>query len=119
MEAAILDAMDRGWIIPLAEEPPGPERPPHLGDGEWTTILAAREHEGPVLVLLDDRLARREAKTRGLRVAGTAAVVGLAQRQGIIESARDVFESLLRSGFRIAPEVIRAVLESDTVAPRR
>ena len=64
-----------------------------------------------VLLLLDDRLARREAKAQGLSVAGTAAVVGLAQRRGVIDSARHVFESLLRSDFRIAPEVIRAVLE--------
>ena len=111
MERAILDAIDQGWITSREEDPRGPERPPHLGDGEWTTILAAREHDGPVLVLLDDRLARREAKTTNLSLAGTAAVIGLAQRRGVIDSARQVFERLLRSDFRIAPEVIRAVLE--------
>lgn len=111
MEQAILDAMDQGWILTRPHDPHGPERPPHLGDGEWTTILAAREHDGPALVLLDDLLAQREAKARGVSVAGTAAVVGLAQRRGVIDSAREVFEGLLRSDFRIAPEVIRAVLE--------
>ncbi len=63
-------------------------------------------------MLVDDRLARREARAAGLGVAGTAAIVGLARRRGLIESARDVFERLLRSDFRITPEVVLAVLEA-------
>ena len=112
VEPAIAEALDQGWLRTRPGQPLG-DRPSHLGLGEWSTIVAAREHTGPVLVLLDDRLARREAQAAGLNVAGTAAIVGLARRRGLIESARDVFEQLLRSDFRIAPEVVRAVLEDD------
>ncbi|MYA09547.1 MAG: DUF3368 domain-containing protein [Holophagales bacterium] len=110
VEPAIAAALDQGWLRTRPGEPLG-DRPSHLGLGEWSTIVAAREHTGPVLVLLDDRLARREARAAGLNVAGTAAIVGLARRRGLIESARDVFERLLHSDFRIAPEIVRAVLE--------
>ena len=45
-------------------------------------------------------------------MAGTARLIGLAQRRGLIPSARVVFELLLRSDFRIGPGVIRAVLKA-------
>ena len=112
LEAQIAAAFDQGWLRSRATARPLPDWPPHLGEGEWSTIVAAREHRGPVLVLLDERLGRREARAAGLEVAGTAAIVGLAQKRGIIESARDIFEQLLRSDFRIAPEVARAVLDA-------
>ena len=112
LEPAIASALDQGWLRTRPSEPLG-DCPSHLGLGEWSTIVAASEHPDPVLVLLDERLGRREARTAGLEVAGTAAIVGLARRQGIIESARDVFEQLLRSDFRLAPDIVRAVLEDD------
>ncbi len=111
VEPGIAAALDQGWLRTRPDEPLG-DRPSHLGLGEWSTIVAAREHTGPILVLLDDRLARREARAAGLNVAGTAAIVALARGRGLIESARDVFEQLLRSDFRIAPDVVRAVLEA-------
>lgn len=46
-----------------------------------------------------------------MNVAGTAAVVGMARSRGLIPSARDVFEALLQSDFRISREVIREVLD--------
>ena len=112
LEAQIAAAFDQGWLRSRATARPLPDWPPHLGEGEWSTIVAAREHRGPVLVLLDERLGRREARAAGLEVAGTAAIVGLVQKRGIIEAARDIFEQLLRSDFRIAPEVARAVLDA-------
>jgi predicted nucleic acid-binding protein len=110
-EAGILAAIDAGWLIAREHDPEGPARPLHLGAGEWSTILAARESPGPCLALIDDRLARREARAAGLRLAGTAAAIGMARAHGLIPSAREVFERLLRSDFRISPTVIRGVLE--------
>ncbi len=109
-ERAIVQAMEEGWLVSRGKDTGERPRPPHLGAGEWTTLLAAGEHQGPVLVLVDDRLARREARVRGLTVAGTAAVVAMAQSQGLIPSARDAFEALLRADFRISQEVILEVL---------
>ena len=111
LEPQIVAVLDQGWLRTNPDHPELGERPSHLGSGEWSTIVAAREHRGPVLVLLDDRLARREALAAGLTIAGAAAIVGLARRQGIVESARDTFEQLLHSDFRMAPDVVRAVLE--------
>ena len=50
------------------------------------------------------------AQGLGLQVAGTAAVIGIAKVQGLIPAAKPVLEQLHRSDFRIAAEVIRAVL---------
>lgn len=110
-EGGIVAAIDAGWLIAREHDPEGPARPPHLGDGEWSTILAARECPGPCLALIDDRLARREARAAGVQLAGTAAVIGMARARGLIPSAREVFERLLQSDFRISPGVIRGVLE--------
>jgi predicted nucleic acid-binding protein len=110
-EAGIAAAIDAGWLVAREHDPEGPARPPHLGAGEWSTILAARESSRPCLALIDDRLARREARAAGVHLAGTAAVIGTALARGLIPSAREVFELLLRSDFRISPAVIRGVLE--------
>jgi predicted nucleic acid-binding protein len=51
------------------------------------------------------------AQELGLRVAGTAAVIGLAKQHGLIESVRTVFAELHVNDFRIAAAVIQAILE--------
>ena len=53
---------------------------------------------------------RAVAKENKIAVAGTAAVIGQARKRQLIPSPGDVFERLLQSDFRIAPEVIRTVL---------
>ena len=51
------------------------------------------------------------AQDLGLSVAGTAAVIGMARQRDLITSARQVFADLHASDFRIAPAVIKAVLD--------
>lgn len=114
----IAHALDEGYLITSERPPCELAPPPQLGPGEWSSIQAALQHDGPTLVLLDDRLARREAKHLGLRVAGTAAIIGMAEQRGPIRSARAVFETLLNSDFRIAPSVIRDVLNKLDKVPR-
>ena len=41
---------------------------------------------------------------------GTAAIIGQAKKAGLIESARDVFETLHLSDFRISAEIIKTIL---------
>lgn len=65
---------------------------------------------GQCLVLMDERAGRAIAKELGIRVAGTAAVIGFAKQQGLITSAKDCFARLHASDFRISKEVIQAVL---------
>ena len=59
---------------------------------------------------MDERAGRAVAGEYGIQVAGTAAVIGQAKLRGLIPSARDVFEELLRGDFRLSREVIQIVL---------
>ena len=61
---------------------------------------------------MDERAGRAVAKEKNLKVIGTAAIIGLAKKQGLISSAREVFKVLHTSDFRIAPAVINQILTS-------
>lgn len=59
---------------------------------------------------MDERAGRAVATERGLAVAGTAAVIGMAKSRGLIPSAREVFSRLHASDFRISAPVIETIL---------
>ena len=109
IRAAIAAGCLRTWTGAVTEVPL-----PDLDEGEAACIriaLAHRSNPGhDALLLMDERAGRAVAQEHQLRVAGTAAVIGLAQTRGLIPSARNVFETLLQSDFRISAEVIRTVL---------
>ncbi|MCF7984991.1 MAG: DUF3368 domain-containing protein, partial [Thiohalocapsa sp.] len=50
------------------------------------------------------------ASEHGLRVAGTAAVIGMGKSKGLIPSSREVFARLHASDFRISAKVIETLL---------
>lgn len=83
---------------------------PNLDEGEAACIRIALAQSQPSLLLIDERLGRCVASERGIRVAGTAAVIGQAKQRGLIPAARPVFGRLHQSDFRISAEVIRTVL---------
>jgi predicted nucleic acid-binding protein len=109
-EDAITQALSTGWLDVTG---PAPESPalPELDEGEAACIRIALAHDGPTLLLIDERAGRAIAQEHGLRVAGTAAIIGLAKQRGLIPSARELFALLHAAEFRIAPEVIRTVLQ--------
>jgi len=109
-EDAIKQAVSAGWLRVTEPAPHTPELP-ELDEGESACIRLALAHDGPTLLLMDERAGRMIAQERGLRVAGTAAIIGLAKQRGLIPSAREVFALLHAAEFRIAPEVIRTVLQ--------
>jgi len=109
-EDAIMQALSAGWLA-VTEPPPGTPTLPELDEGESACIRIALAHEGPTLLLMDERAGRAIAQEHGLRVAGTAAIIGLAKQRGLIPSAREVFALLHAAEFRIAPEVLRTVLQ--------
>ncbi len=91
----------------------GAEKLQDLDEGETDCIrIALSEGAAKVLVLMDERAGRAVAQELGIWVAGTAAVIGLAKKQGLITSVKPSFERLHSSDFRISAEVIRAVLSS-------
>jgi predicted nucleic acid-binding protein len=91
-EAPIETALAAGWLKSVAVEMADPVLP-DLDEGEAASI----------------RLAL--AQSFGIRLAGTAAVIGMARQRGLIPSAKAVFAQLHASDFRIAPAVIHAVLD--------
>lgn len=101
---------------PSIDGSPRPERR-QLGAGETSCLRVALARDEPCLLLLDDRLARREARRAGLQIIGVAAIIGMAEQRGLIPSARDVFNALLQTDFRIGAQVIQSVLDS-LVTPR-
>jgi len=84
---------------------------PELDEGETDCIrIALANGVSETLILMDERAGRAVATERGIRVAGTAAVIGLAKQRGLISSAKARFEKLHASDFRISAAVIQTVL---------
>jgi len=108
-EAAIRSALQAGWLREWASPVPESELP-DLDEGEAACIRIGLANPGSALLLIDERAGRAVAIEHGLRVAGTAAVIGMARQRGLIVAARPVFDTLHRSDFRISAEVIHTVL---------
>lgn len=108
-ELAIEAALDHGLIVEATKPEPTLADLP-LDVGERTTLEASLEAGSESLVVMDDRAGRRVARELGIHVTGTAALVGVAKRRGLIESAAEVFDRLEREDFRIAPAVVASIL---------
>ncbi|MDN5935185.1 MAG: DUF3368 domain-containing protein [Nitrosospira sp.] len=67
-------------------------------------------------MVVDDKAARRCASALGLRRIGTLGVVVRAWHQGQIDSAAEVFRSLVDAGLHVDDATVRAVLEQ--IEPR-
>ena len=109
-EAPIRQARAAGWLKTVSITTTDPALP-DLDEGEASSIRLALSCKGPALLLIDERSGRAVAQDLGLSVAGTAAVIGMARQRDLITSARQVFADLHASDFRIAPAVIKAVLD--------
>lgn len=106
--AAIKRKALRAWKKTI---PVPPVDIPDLDEGETDCIhLAFSVGIGNVLVLMDERAGRSVATEYGIQVAGTAAVIGLAKKRRLIDSAKARFERLHNTDFRISAAVIQAVL---------
>ena len=82
-----------------------------LGLGEAEAISLAMEMQA-TLLLIDDRRARREAEGRGLSVAGTLNVLGVAAKRRLID-LRSTIEKLRGTNFHIADWILQRALEDD------
>lgn len=110
-ENAIDQAIDEGWVT-VWPDPISPQLDIDLDAGETDCINIGLTNPDQVLLIMDERAGRAVAKEKGLRVIGTAAIIGLAKKHGLIPSARAVFEVLHSSDFRISAAVINQVLIS-------
>ena len=82
--------------------------PPSLGKGEVAAIQLALESPDSLLIL-DDRLARREALRLGLQIIGTVKIVVVAQQRGLIEQAEKLIQQMASNGYRISLELLEKV----------
>jgi len=80
-----------------------------LGAGETSVLAYALAHPGWVAIL-DDGAARKCAKTFGIPMKGTLAVVIMAKKRGLIPSAAKVLHSVQEAGLRLDEGLIRVVL---------
>lgn len=79
----------------------------HAGETEAISLAL---HVDARQVVLDDGPARRVAEALDLVVVGTAGVLLIAKRLGIVPNVEPILDQLLASGFRLRPEVVRYVL---------
>lgn len=82
-----------------------------LGDGESEAIALAIELNADFLIL-DDLKARKIARKLGLRVIGTAGLLLLAKKRGVINEVKPLLMELVEKGFRISNEVVDVILQS-------
>lgn len=78
-----------------------------LGKGETEVISWAYLNPG-YEAILDDRAARNCAAALGIRVRGTVGIILLANREGMLHEVKPLLSQLIKSGFRISPDLLRA-----------
>lgn len=80
-----------------------------LGAGESQVLAAVREEPGREAVL-DDRQARRCARSLGILTTGTLGVILRAKKAGLIPLARPFLENLLQSKMYLTRDLIEMTL---------
>ncbi|AJC71341.1 hypothetical protein X802_03565 [Thermococcus guaymasensis DSM 11113] len=82
-----------------------------LGAGESEAIALAIDL-GADFLILDDLKARKIARELGINVIGTAGVLLLAKKRGIVDEIKPLLTLLVEKGFRISDDVIRVILKA-------
>lgn len=100
------------WIVEqtLAGPRVGVRRFGSLDIGEAEAIALALDLGGKVTVLLDDRAARRTARSRRLRVLGSGGVLGLAKELGLIPAVRPHLDRLKAAGLYLSDTAYAEIL---------
>ena len=80
-----------------------------FGSGE-TEVLALALEESESLVIVDEKLARKIARLRGLRVTGTAGVLLKAKQEGHIRAVKPFLDRLQELHFHLSDNVRALIL---------
>jgi predicted nucleic acid-binding protein len=101
-----------GWIqvISVRDDAKTKSINTFLGLGESSAIALALE-TGDALVILDDKKARRYARSIGLEFVGIIGVLSQAYHTGFIEDLNEILSKLRMIGFRIPPDTERLIRE--------
>jgi len=118
-EAVWQEVVGEGWEDPAAQQLPAHSWPLRvsvvssprvaawqLGAGE-TAVLSHALANPPLRALIDDRDARRCARTLGIPMMGTGGILVLAKRRGLIGSVAEAIEKLRQSGLWLSDDLIR------------
>ncbi len=76
-----------------------------LGIGESEVLSFAMEHPG-FRAMVDDKAARRCAKTLRIQTLGTGGMLLLAKQRGLIKSVSDTLDNLRISGLWMSDELV-------------
>lgn len=80
-----------------------------MDEGEAEAIALALELEN-VLLILDDKKARRVAQQMRMKVIGTVGMLLKAKRQGVIAEVKPLLLKLTEADFRISQGIIQEAL---------
>ena len=106
-----IEVRQAGWIVHVPLPDPGlPPLLANLDPGEAEAIALASSFRPEVQILLDDRRARRVARNLGLKVVGSAGVLGLAKDVGLISAVRPVLFDLRSAGLFLSEGTVRELL---------
>jgi predicted nucleic acid-binding protein len=113
--SAIAEARAAGWlrIVESTAVPDVEPLNPGVDSGERTTIALALHWQAAgaqVLVIVDDRCGRAEARCRGLPILGTAAVLVVAKQQQLIPASSPLMAALREEGYYLSDGLVAAVL---------
>lgn len=84
----------------------------NLGAGE-TALLSLAFSDKSTVVILDDRAARRCAQVFGIATIGTAGVVVLAKRRGLIPTVEQALRQLQAAGLWMSEALISQLAAED------
>lgn len=95
------DLLERGWIqryeLDLPDDSTLPRR---FGHGEKEAIRLSRHAD--LVLLIDDREARKAAQSRGINTTATLETLGLCKKLGLLPFVRPLLEEMVAKGFWIS-----------------
>jgi len=109
LEQAILE----GWLktVKIKHQPTSIIRDSiDEGEAEAITLAIECKSEYPQL-LIDDRKGRQVAKHHCIKVIGTAGILLIAKKRGLLTQIKPVFAQLLKVGYRISDPLCKKILQ--------
>jgi len=103
------------WVRKVATQPNINVFAWGLGAGE-TAVLSFAQNNRDYTAIIDDRAARRCARVLGVAFMGTAGVLVLAKRRGLIDSVEKSLRRLQRAGLWLSEELIVRLAVEDNAA---
>jgi len=82
-----------------------------LEQGEAEVIILAKE-KSIQLVLIDEKVARLQAKVLGLNVIGTLGVLLMAKKKGLLNAIKPAIAKILENGIWIRDEIVIGILKN-------